>query len=320
MAARGWYPDPSGVPGRYRYWDGSSWSAETTGDPTARPPARRSHRRPALLFAVAGLLLVMVIIATVVILVRANGPRPDADPPPSTASSWDDASAAASSPPDASSAVPSPAGAPSGEASARPDGSTMPPPTGSPRPASAADCGSQREDRFAEQTEPGRIRGGDLSFARPPAPWHPVVDNTYALGWSWATDIGGASETIDYGDNANLFAGRVVPLRKESPETPRHAATRLTGCVLRSYLDQDLHVGGVRQLVSQPFRVSGRPGWLIRSQTAVDDLQHGAQGFLVDLVVIDTGGQLSFFYGEIPYPDAQRIAVMDATVDGLTVV
>ena len=39
MAGSGWYPDPGGSPGRYRYWDGSRWSAETTDDPTtARPP------------------------------------------------------------------------------------------------------------------------------------------------------------------------------------------------------------------------------------------------------------------------------------------
>src|SRR5512133_711513 len=29
----GWYPDPAGVPRRYRYWDGSQWSAITTDDP-----------------------------------------------------------------------------------------------------------------------------------------------------------------------------------------------------------------------------------------------------------------------------------------------
>jgi hypothetical protein len=29
----GWYPDPEGTPGRYRYWDGSQWSTVTTRDP-----------------------------------------------------------------------------------------------------------------------------------------------------------------------------------------------------------------------------------------------------------------------------------------------
>jgi hypothetical protein len=38
-ANAGWYPDPGGGQGLYRYWDGQAWSAATTGDPgSARPP------------------------------------------------------------------------------------------------------------------------------------------------------------------------------------------------------------------------------------------------------------------------------------------
>ena len=38
----GWYPDPAGTAGRFRYWDGQQWSAETTDDP--RHPHRRAGR------------------------------------------------------------------------------------------------------------------------------------------------------------------------------------------------------------------------------------------------------------------------------------
>ena len=38
-ATAGWYPDPGGGQGLYRYWDGQAWSAATTGDPgSAAPP------------------------------------------------------------------------------------------------------------------------------------------------------------------------------------------------------------------------------------------------------------------------------------------
>ena len=37
-ATAGWYPDPGGGPGLYRYWDGQAWSAATTGDPASAPP------------------------------------------------------------------------------------------------------------------------------------------------------------------------------------------------------------------------------------------------------------------------------------------
>lgn len=33
MAERGWYPDPGGKPGHYRFWDGSAWAQDTTTTP-----------------------------------------------------------------------------------------------------------------------------------------------------------------------------------------------------------------------------------------------------------------------------------------------
>lgn len=37
-AKSGWYPDPGGGQGLYRYWDGKSWSAATSPNPGAPPP------------------------------------------------------------------------------------------------------------------------------------------------------------------------------------------------------------------------------------------------------------------------------------------
>ena len=34
----GWYPDPGGQPGLFRYWDGRAWSATTTTNPYVGPP------------------------------------------------------------------------------------------------------------------------------------------------------------------------------------------------------------------------------------------------------------------------------------------
>jgi hypothetical protein len=39
-AQAGWYPDPGGVPGLYRYWDGKAWSAATSPHPSAPPPGQ----------------------------------------------------------------------------------------------------------------------------------------------------------------------------------------------------------------------------------------------------------------------------------------
>lgn len=38
MSNSGWYPDPGGQPGHYRYWTGSGWSEELTTNPSQTPP------------------------------------------------------------------------------------------------------------------------------------------------------------------------------------------------------------------------------------------------------------------------------------------
>ncbi|MEN8674133.1 DUF2510 domain-containing protein [Nocardioides sp.] len=38
MAAAGWYPDPSGQPGAFRYWDGDVWSETLADTPYGPPP------------------------------------------------------------------------------------------------------------------------------------------------------------------------------------------------------------------------------------------------------------------------------------------
>ncbi|MGB4916528.1 MAG: DUF2510 domain-containing protein, partial [Propionicimonas sp.] len=38
MSAPGWYPDPGGQPGMYRFWTGTAWTATITANPAATPP------------------------------------------------------------------------------------------------------------------------------------------------------------------------------------------------------------------------------------------------------------------------------------------
>jgi hypothetical protein len=39
-ASPGWYPDPGGAQGLFRYWDGKAWSAAVSPNPSAPPPAQ----------------------------------------------------------------------------------------------------------------------------------------------------------------------------------------------------------------------------------------------------------------------------------------
>ena len=38
MSNAGWYPDPGGQPGLFRYWTGTAWTAAVTTNPAATPP------------------------------------------------------------------------------------------------------------------------------------------------------------------------------------------------------------------------------------------------------------------------------------------
>lgn len=40
MASPGWYPDPAGQPGAFRFWDGGAWSAELSDTPYAPAPGQ----------------------------------------------------------------------------------------------------------------------------------------------------------------------------------------------------------------------------------------------------------------------------------------
>ncbi|GAA1833653.1 DUF2510 domain-containing protein [Microlunatus capsulatus] len=46
-AQAGWYPDPGGGQDLYRYWDGRAWSAATSPNPSAPPPAQGLVSSPA---------------------------------------------------------------------------------------------------------------------------------------------------------------------------------------------------------------------------------------------------------------------------------
>ena len=80
MSAPGWFPDPAGTPGRFRYWDGQTWSQVTTDNPTGTPPPPTGApggpgggptgpgepRRSRLLWPILGIVLVVAVIGAVV--------------------------------------------------------------------------------------------------------------------------------------------------------------------------------------------------------------------------------------------------------------
>ena len=62
MAQPGWYPDPGGQQGMFRYWDGSAWTQQLSANPGGAPSGP-GGRNPAMLWAIIAGVVVLALIA-----------------------------------------------------------------------------------------------------------------------------------------------------------------------------------------------------------------------------------------------------------------
>jgi hypothetical protein len=309
VAASGWYPDPGGAPGRYRYWNGTGWSAETTGNPYDPPPvagpggvpATSSGRRGrgGLIIGILAALVVLVVVG--VLVIRQLGDHhdnvlADPDPPESTVSGWDDSSplpTATPTPTPSASRTPSTSAAPQGRVGCA---------TGDPLEAAA-------------HPNDGRVHGGSLSFAPPGAGWRD--DQSYTYGMSWAYDTDGVSQTTEPGWAAMLAVGALHG--EDGFHKPRQAADGMMQCIASSgYYD---NFTGRKDVQSRAVTIDGHSGWALRSEIRVDKPGLSVEGDVAEVIVVDTGvtGRLSFFAGFVPIGDSGRIATMDRAIAGLQV-
>ena len=51
MAQPGWFPDPGGQAGMFRYWDGTAWTDQLSADPGGQPPSGKPGRSGLLIAA-----------------------------------------------------------------------------------------------------------------------------------------------------------------------------------------------------------------------------------------------------------------------------
>ena len=144
----GWYPDPAGAQGRFRYWNGSAWSSETTANPSDPAPGSGGNSRArggssggnrTLLILGAIAIVAALIIAWFVVGNSRSTPwgdtPEDTNSSTPTVSGWDETS------------------------------SPTPPPT---QNASAIACPVTSNDDETRQGNDGRLHGGGISVQRVP--------------------------------------------------------------------------------------------------------------------------------------------------------
>lgn len=322
MSLPGWYPDPAGTPNRFRYWDGRSWSSDTTDNPASAPggaeghggpavasggsgapPADRARRRfgPLILALVA---LVVLVLVGVFVVRGLFADRPIVDPgplPSSTVSGWDDSS------PTTEPETPTPTSSVS-----------QPPPTPTPTPTPTEEQPLQpcpEGDPGARQDHPsdGRIHGGGLSFPKISG-WKGL---STASEYSWAYDVAGQQKQLEPMWIASATVGALFT--GDGFDEPRRSAELVMQCVITSGFYTE--TAERTDLWSKAITVGGRPAWSIRAEVRIDSPDVRADGDTVEVIVVDTGSpeSLAVFAGAVSLGDDDLLKTMDGTIQSLRV-
>jgi hypothetical protein len=313
MSLPGWYPDPAGTPNRFRYWDGRTWSSDTTDDPAAAPteagggggagapPGQGGRRRLGPVIAALAVLVVLVLVGVLVVRgLFADRPIVDPGPlPSSTVSGWDDSSPTTE--PQTPTPTPS-ASEPSTTPTQTPteEQPLQPCPEGQP---------TVRQDHPSD----GRIHGGGLSFPEVRG-WQ---DNS-GSAYRWAYDVGAQNKLVESpGWYADLAVGALFT--GDGFDEPRRSAELVMQCVITSGLYP--YFTDRVDTWSKAVSVDGRPAWSIRADIEVDDPDLRTKGDTVEVIVVDTESpeSLSMFIGAVNIGDPTLAKTMDSTIRNLRV-
>lgn len=290
MSTPGWYPDPGGAQGRFRWWDGGTWSAETTPDPRSGPPgaagaagaggalgqptagrpgAPGNARRTAWPWVV-GLVAFVVVLALVgwfvlrPLIVQVGGGGTD---PGGT-------STKEVCPPQ------------SGESA------TLPP-----------------------QGSDGRVHGGPLSYPKLGTPWsEPVPEGRIPFGRDVVDQqIQTEAESDWY---AGVFVGRLMA--GDGFFTPEEGSKIVVRCIMGTFYG--LNAVGREDQRNVATTVDGHDAWLVETHFTFDVAGVEAKGEWVMIVIVDVGdGSAGLFFASVPdnasqYVDGARQAYEKLTV------
>jgi Protein of unknown function (DUF2510) len=301
----GWHPDPGGAPGRFRYWDGAQWSAETTDDPGrpapgSPPPARSRRARGPLVAAVVAGVVVLAVLALVVrnFLVGVWPITIDPAPPPTVIGND-------------SSPTPTPPSTPSPSPS-----SPSPFPSPSPRtPSALVPCPLGLPNLRSPHPVDGRVHGGNLSF--PAEPSYRAATDERRMTFAYDVIQQQLPVNASPGWIAQLAVGQ---LRAESGfvfDSQKTAESLLQCLMTGSMYAQHRPAPAVRR--SEVTTVSGRQGWLVEADVSVTTPGLPFPGDRVVVVVVPDGTDWGFFFGAAPLGDVGLNQVLDRTVAALQV-
>ena len=325
MSLPGWYPDPAGTPHRFRYWDGRSWSSETTDDPATAPtgawvrsshgsgrtggsggagaPTKEGRRRFGPLILALAALVVLVLVG--VFVVRGLfADRPIVDPDRCR-----------------------PRPCPAGTTAVRPPSRRPPPrhprcrcrrprPTPVPTPTEEQPlqpCPKGQPLTRQDYPTDGRVHGGGLSFPEAKG-W----ESSSGFAYSWAYDVG---SQVKLAESPNWYSDLTVGalFTGDGFDEPRRSAELVMQCMITSGLYKNLV--GRENIWSRAVTVDGHPAWSIRADVLVDYPDLKTKGDTVEVIVVDTGSpeSLAMFVGAADIGDKSLQKTLDSTIKNLRV-
>ncbi|WP_211223184.1 DUF2510 domain-containing protein [Propionicicella superfundia] len=294
MSVPGWYPDPGGAPGQFRYWDGTTWSPTTSPTPGTTPPHRKKPPT-ALLIGIGAAALVLTLITILLIAnpftTTTNTTTGPVDTSTPTQTSWDETSQPTTPPPTGPSNTP-----------------TNPQPTG----GTQVNCADGNPNARQSQNTTGKLTGGGLTVNQIPG-W-----TVGTMGLSFAYDVQSQTHTIASGWFNDIAVGALR--MADGFDTPQQSAEVVMQCLASS----DFYNGfrGRTDVFSKEVTISGKRAWHIRSEIRVTGHEsQQIEGDVIDVIVVDTqqGEYLSLYQtsATIGRSDIQKL--VDAATSSLAV-
>jgi Protein of unknown function (DUF2510) len=325
----GWYPDPGGGVGLFRYWDGKAWSAATSPNPSAPPPTQglvgvgttpQAGEQYGQAYGQTGQ--------------QPYGQAAGQVPYGQAAYGQNSASAYASY--QELQKKKSPIGwwiggaalvivivvvavlairAVTGGINGTGGG-----PVGQP---SQDVCPAQTTDTASPSAHPadGRVHGGPVSYPELGAPWGaPQVDDRVPFG----SDVQAQDVVVqqNYDGNGNLWVAQILVGELQAGDgffTPEQGSQIVVKCILGKFYGDNPVKSNVK--VNEKTTIDGHEGWLVESHLTFDIAGLKTKGELLIVAIVSAGNRSGLYYASIPdtVPELvqpARDALKNLQVDG----
>lgn len=316
-APAGWYPDPGGGQGLYRYFDGKAWSAATSSNPSAPPPPQGLVGGAAGTPTGAGQPAGSQQLGSQPYGSQPYGAQPGSQQPygpqgQSYGAYGQQGSAYASY--QQSKKKKSAAGWWIGAAAlvvviivvavlvirgAAGSG----PIANNPRGQSSQDvCPRTKVSTQDPQPDPndGRVHGGPVSYPLLGAPWAPPkTDDRVPFG----SDVLTQTITVepDYAGDGSSWVASVLVGELQAGDgfyTPEQGSQIVVKCILGQFYGDNPVTSDVT--VNKAAKIDGKDGWIVESKLSFDIPNLKTKGELLIVAIVTTGSTAGLFYASIP--------------------